>query len=237
MWYFISIPIYILLYIGVVFLFRYFKNTFLTNLVFSLLTLVPYLCLMLIVYSQVGGKDWNFLNTLPTANVSPFMFSTCFIYLILPKKIKSYYFLLISLLTVGMLVAPIVNMIHFGAIDYKYHGQFVLDYLSHFSLSLWGIYLIYSKQIELRIKKSLISGSIILGVAIIMLILNVIFDQSFFGLSLNGKHTIYNVKFVDNSYLSAVIYFAGLIVVLILGYIFQFLINKLLKKNNEQANY
>ena len=58
---------------------------------------------------------------------------------------------------------------------------------------------------------------LIYGVAVVMLILNVIFDKAFFGLSLNGRHNIYNMVLVDNSYLSALIYFVGLGAVLALG--------------------
>ena len=84
-------------------------------------------------------------------------------------------------------------------------------------ISLWGIYIVISDQTVKKVKDYIISGSIIVGVAVVMMILNVIFDTSFFGLSLNGKHNIYNVVLVDNSYLSAFIYFAGLVVVLVAG--------------------
>lgn len=230
MLYFICIPIFVLLYIGALFLLRLFKNTTITNLVFCLCIVIPYICLVVIVYNSVGPKDWNFLNTLPTANVSPFMFAVCPIYLILPKKAKPYFFLLIALLSVGMFISPLTSLIYNGSINYKFHPHFVLDYFSHFMISLWGVYLVQTHQCEATTKKSLISGSIIVGVAIIMLILNVIFDKAFFGLSLNGKHSIYNNVLVDNSYLSALIYFSGLIVVLILGFLYQLLLLKLFKK-------
>ena len=51
-----------------------------------------------------------------------------------------------------------------------------------------------------------------------MMILNVVFDTAFFGLSLNGKHNIYNNVLVLNSYLSAFLYFFGLCGVLLMGF-------------------
>jgi hypothetical protein len=84
-------------------------------------------------------------------------------------------------------------------------------------MAAFGIFLIRSKQIILNVKNCIISGSIIYGVATIMLIMNVIFDKAFFGLSLNGKHSIYNIVLVDNSYLSALIYYIGLFFVLLFG--------------------
>ena len=215
------------IYVVFILLMKHFKNVNLTNVIFYLATVICYVSLVLIVYFDVGADDWNFRNTLPTANVSPFMFASSFIFFILPKKIRKYFGLLISLLSVGMMISISISCIHNYLIGYKFHSHFLLDYVAHVSFSLWGIYIIRSKQAELKIKDALISGSIIVIVAIIMMIINVIFDTTFFGLNLNGKHTIYNQIIVDNSYLSAFIYFVGLIILLLIGYYFQKLLEKI----------
>ena len=139
--------------------------------------------------------------------------------LVLPKLIKKHLYLLISLLSVGMFLSSVVGCFYNFSINYKYHHHFLLDYVSHFSLSLFGIYLIRTRQVELTLKNSVLSASVIYGVALVMMILNVIFDKSFFGLSLNGKHNIYNNILTDNSYLSALLYFVGLGAVLCLGFL------------------
>ena len=221
MLYLVTLFILLSIYIIVIIFMKKMKNTNLFNLLFCLVALISYLSLVLIVYLDVGFYNWNFQNTLPTANISPFMFSTIPIYFILPKKIKKYYLGLISLLSLGMLVAAMLGCIYNFSINYLFHPHFLLDYLAHISLSLWGIYIVKTKQIELKIKDSLISGSIIVVVAFIMMLTNLIFDTSFFGLSLTGKHNIYNNILVDNSYLSALIYFSGVAVVLFLGFVFQ----------------
>ncbi len=92
-----------------------------------------------------------------------------------------------------------------------------------------GVYIIYSKQVELIVKDSLIAGPIIVVVALIMMIMNVLFDTSFFGLSLNGKHNIYPTVLTDNSLLSALMYFSGLVVVMILGFFCQKLLARAFK--------
>ena len=76
-------------------------------------------------------------------------------------------------------------------------------------------------------KDSLVSSFIIFGVCDLMIILNLIFDTSFFGLSLRGKHHIYYNVITHNSHLSAIIFFTGLCAVLVAGYIYC----KLLSKN------
>ena len=219
--YLISILIFLATFIIGVFIMRYFKNILVTNILFCASIFVCYSFIVLIAYLQNGLYDWNFINALPTANISPFMFCISPIFFLLPKKIRKYFSTLIALLVVGMILSPIASCVNYFIVGYKFHPSFLIDFFAHILFALWGVYLYQSKQCELTIKSSLIGGSIIVSAALIMLILNVIFDQSFFGLSLNDKHSIYNVRLVENSYLSALIYFSGLIAILIAGFFFQ----------------
>ena len=185
------------------------------NLLFMALVYVPYLALVWHMYRDTGADDWNFRNTLPTANVSPFMFSLMPLLLILPGKIKKQFHLLIAMLSV-----------YYAAIRYRFHPHFLLDFGAHFALSAFGVYLSKSGQVAWKPKNCLISAAWIYGVALGMLVLNGIFDKAFFGLSLNGKHNIYNMVLVENSYLSALIYFVGLGAVLLLGALYCNFLNK-----------
>ena len=228
MLYIVSLVLMLILYVSIIFCMKYMKNTKLWNFIFFIIVYILYLALVLKVYFDVGFYDWNFQNTLPVANVSPFMFATLPVLYILPNKLKKYHMLLISLLSVGMLFSAIFGCIYNCSINYAFHYHFLFDYVAHITLSLLGIYFIKSSQICFTKKDLLTSSSLIIIVAFVMMLLNIIFDTSFFGLSLNGKHNIYNYVIVYNSYLSAVIYFLGLSFVLLLGY---FLL-KLLRKNN-----
>ena len=228
--YLIALGVLLIFYMAIFFLMKHMKNTKIWNIVFASLIFICYATLSITVYRDVGANDWNFQNTLPTANISPFMFSIVPIVLILPKKIKKYFLTLISLLFIGMLLSTVYNCIYNTVINYKFHFHFLLDYIAHFVLSLWGVYLVKSKQIELSKKDCIIGFCIMLCVVSGMLITNLILDTAFFGLSLNGKHNIYNVVLVSNSYLSAIIYYCGVVVIMLLGLVFQKLINKKNKK-------
>ena len=237
--YIIAMIMLCVVYASGIFAMRYIRNFKLFNYLFIALVYIPYLCVCQTVYKSVGFYDWNFQNVLPVANVSPFMFSIMPLLLILPKKVKDHVYLLISLLTVGMFLSSILGCIYNASINYKFHFHFLLDYISHFTLSLFGIYLIRTKQAKLTIKNALISSSIIFGSATVMLILNLIFDKAFFGLSLRGKHNIYNNVLVDNSYLSALLYYVGLAGVLALGFAVLTLFNKkifAIEKNTESSD-
>ena len=227
--YLVTLAVLFILFTVAIFFLKKLKNTFLWNIIFISAIFLFYVSVVVTALIRNGPNDWNFQNTLLTANISPFMFTICPIYLFLPIKIRKCFGALISLLTVGMILSPSIGCIYCFSISYKYHFFFSLDYITHFIFALFGIYLIQSKQVELNIKNSLIGGSLIIGVCLIMLIINLIADTSFFGLSLRGKHNIYNQVITDNSYLSALIYFSGLLIVLCAGFLFQKLLQKFIK--------
>ena len=202
------------------------KNARLANLVAVAVIVACYLHVIIRVYVSVGAKEWNFLNTLPTANVSPFMFTLVAVSYLFPKRVRRHIYLLISLLSVGMIISPVLGCLYNASINYRFHLHFLSDYIAHVVLSLWGVYLVRSRQVELTKKNVLTSSGIIVGVALTMMILNVIFDTAFFGLSLNGKHNIYNNVLTESSYLSAALYFFGLVGVLVLGYLYVSLISR-----------
>ena len=218
--YFAFMCVMLIAYVGVIAVMEKMKNKALFNFIFAVAAFVPYVILMAVVYSDVGADDWNFRNTLPTANVSPFMFSMVPLISLLSGKARKYASTLIALLTLGMILSPCFGCIYNMVINYKFHEHFLLDYFAHFALSLWGIYLVKTGQVDLNVRECVKGGAIIVGAATFMLIHNVIFDTAFFGLSLSGKHTIYNQVLVDNSYLSALLYYVGLVGIMVLGYIF-----------------
>ncbi|HQC54785.1 MAG TPA: hypothetical protein PKX91_03565 [Clostridia bacterium] len=175
------------------------------------------------------GIGWNFIYSLPTANVSPFMFTIVFVVLFLPKSIKNYFYLLMSLLSLGMIIAGIGGAIWYIGWE-DYHLAISVEWFTHFMMALFGIYLVLSKNVDFTLKNSLKSSIIIYCVVALMIILNVIFDTSFFGLAFNGDHNIYTYLVIPNPYLSAFVYILGLTCVLISGYWFLKLVIKIDEK-------
>ena len=224
--YWITMCLMLLVYVAAIFGMGHLKNTWRGNQLFALLVLVPYALLVWVLYQKVGIRDWNFKNAMPTANVSPFMFTLVPFVMLSWGRLQARLHLLIALLSVGMLGSPLLGCAMNAAIHYNFHPHFLLDYAAHLALSLWGVYLIKSGQVHLSLKDVLASATVILGAAAGMLVLNLVFDTAFFGLSLSGKHNIYNMVLVSDGLLSAGIYFLGLCTVLALGAGFQALLNR-----------
>lgn len=233
MGYSITLILLIVFYILGIYLTKYIKCKHIFTILFPFAVWLAYISCVVSMGIKAGITDWNFTNTLPTANVSPFMYClTAFIWAF-PKKCRKYLYGLIALLSLGMLCAGALNCIFNVMRNYKFHWEIGLDTFIHGAISWFGVYLVKTKQVDLDVKTSLISGSIIVGVACVMLLTNLLLHTSFFGLSLYGNHNIYNVVVCKNGYLSAGIYFIGLSAVLCVGRVFQKLLNGRIRKEKK----
>lgn len=231
MFYWITLVGFIAIYIIGIFGMKYINKKIIINIIFPFLFFLFSLTNTIYFYYKVGFNDWNFQNTLPVANISPFMFFTSLIIIVLPNKLKKYVNTLILLLSLGMFGAGMLSLIFNAIRDYNYYWFIILDSFNHLLFSLYGIYLLKTNQICKENKKIILSGSLIIFVSLVMLVLNLIFQTSFFGLSLFGNHSIYNIVISDSSLLSAFIYFIGLIIILCLGWLYSRFIKKKIYSN------
>ena len=107
--YLITIFVFLIIYVVVFILMKRFTNKAITNLIFFLLVFPFYAAHLLVIYLEVGPKDWNFINSLPISNISPFMFFIVPLFFFLPPKVRKYFETSITLLSLGMLCAPIIS--------------------------------------------------------------------------------------------------------------------------------
>lgn len=225
MWYYITTIVFCVIYVLGIFFIRKINKYKILDIGWLILIFIFQLIKILYFWINEGITSWNFYNALPTANISPFMFIFSIILLVLPKTIRTYGNTLISLLSLAMFLACMVMMIFNGMRDYNYYFNFVLEAFNHILFSLYGFYLYKTQQTYHDKKRSRISGMLIIGVAFIMLILNLIFKTSFFGLSMYGNHNIYTIVICESSIISAIIYFEGLTILLGLGSLYLKVIN------------
>jgi hypothetical protein len=229
MGYWITSGVYLLIYLLGIIGIKYINKNKFINIICPCLVFVFSVTNSINYFILQGVNGWDFQNTLPVANVSPFMFFSGIIIMLLPNLIKKYGNTLISLLSLGMFIAGIEVLVFNAVRDYTYYWNFVMDAFNHLLFSLFGIYLVKTNQTHNEVSKQIISGTLIVGVAFIMLVLNLIFRTSFFGLSLYGNHNIYNFVICESSLLSALVYFTGLIIVLFSGLMYKEMINKIYK--------
>ena len=214
-----SIICFIMFLSGLFILFKIKKteqNKKLVNYILSFIAFIFYVALVLVHYFLTKG---GINGDLPLANVSPLIFSTVFFANFLPNKIRKYYHILIvsfigAMFVVGVFLYLVKDLI---TNSYSYDPWMYFDGISHLAVSLLGIWLILTNQINLNkfdFGISLISQYILL---FIVIILNIVFKTNFFGLSITSNHNIYGFTF--NPWIfSFSIYFIGLALILIIGY-------------------
>ncbi len=231
--YVISLAILNLIFLVFYFLILKYKAKCKINLVFILCIFTIYCATLLIQLLTQGSNSKAFIDTLPTSNISPFVFSTLPLCL-LNKKLQNLIFPLAVFLSVGMLCSVEISHYRFIHDKLSYNFALSLDGLNHILYVIFGIYLITTNQVKLNLKTFLSVCGTILSVVGLMIVLNIVFQTSFFGLNFYGKHQIYNIVVCSSGIMSAVIYVTGLLLFLILGYLFQLLNLTLNKKFNSK---
>ncbi|MGI6377927.1 MAG: hypothetical protein ACOX0I_02535 [Bacilli bacterium] len=197
------------------------------TVVLTFLIFVPYVFSLINFYRK--DSWWNFNNVLPTSNISSLMFTMVFVVLFLPKIIKKHFYLLMTMLSFTMIVAGIGSPIWYMFFD-RYYPFFSIEWITHFTMAFFGIYLLLTKRIEITVKNCLKALMIIYMIVAIMIVLNIIFGTSFFGLAFNGEHHIYRHIIIPNPYLSALVYITGVTFFLVTGYFFLKFIKKIDEK-------
>lgn len=175
-----------------------------------------------------------FYDVLPFGNMSPVLFTLCFIGIFLPKNIRKYIYAIFILLMIGMAGAGLKNGFERTLrLDHDIYTCILFDCYGHTLIALFAFYLLRNGIVEFNKKEKIFAIVFCFACAVTALILNAIFDTEFFGLNLNGRHQIYHVRISENSYISALCYFAGLTVVVVAGAHTIKLIKKYLIKDGE----
>ena len=181
----------------------------------------------------------SYINSiLPFGNYSPLIFTCSTILIFIPEKWCAWFKYFIGIMWLPMIAASLYNSIGYTWLQGPYsYTCITFDCFAHGLIGLYGFYVLYNKVIVYDKKKLIILLSCIIVVPVIMLILNAIFDTSFFGLNLNGKHNIYNVVLTDNSYISALIYFLGLAALLTISTLVSLKIQRSVSKWKVSMNF
>jgi hypothetical protein len=228
--YCIALVIYVLALLLALFLLKWINKSKVINILLPIIIFTLYCTCITGLFFECGFYSWNFNNALPTGNVSPFTYCLCFLTLFVPKKIRKYLYTLISFLSLGMCIAGLHGLVSNVINQRSFWWIYCLDLFTHGIIAWFGIYLYKTGQDFTKKINQTKSALIIVGVALVMLVLNLHFGTAYFGLSLRGNHSIYGMVLCKSSILSALIYFIGLLVVLYFGGLFQKLLSKKIYK-------
>lgn len=213
---------------GIIFIFKKQNSLkpIVVEIIATIFIILPYVAIIIYQYKHCGPDDWNFKNTLPLANMSPLMFTLSLVALLPIKKIKNVIHPLYCLLYVGMVGSALASCIFFAVNASHCNFYVAMNSVSHVAIALYAIYLLVTKQVVFDKKTLIRSISVIYGIVVIVIVLNLIFKTDFFGLTFTEKYNIYGTQIIKNPYLSAVVYFVCLNIVIFSSYFLSKLIDK-----------
>ena len=208
-------------------------NTKLFNIVFIIFDISFYFVWNIGMYEH-GWLD-NGFETL--GNISPMIFSVIPLTLIMNDKVKEYAYSAIAFLWSGMLFALFISPEYAYLFSYKTEANILYtgEALCHMIASLFGIYLIITKQVKLGTESLVKAAVFMFSVIGFGVFLNYFFHKDNFGMNPYGNYSIYFLDIFGTFEATLIAYLLGVLVVLILGLQLGYAMNKLVELMHHEA--
>ena len=196
-------------------MYRFKIDTRVWNAVFIGADAVAFSCWTYASY-QFG---WLKEGWLTLDNISPFTFTLILLTPLLKDKVREYANSAIAFLCVGMFVAMLVSPEHSYLFSFRREESFIYvsEAVCHMICSLYGIYLVLTKQIAPTFVNWIKSAIVLYSVITLGVVINYVYHRSYFGMDPYGGASIYMLDIFNNFYATLVAYLFGVALVLTLG--------------------
>lgn len=211
-------------------IFRDRIDTRVGNAIFVILDIIFFMALHRVYFN----KGW-FKTFLTLENISPLTFTLIPFTYLMSDKFKQWYFNLISFLSVGMFFAILVNPNYSYLFQHNLNASFeyAYDSISHLICSLFGVYLVLTKQVKVNFK-SLLSAIInMFSIITIIVLINLFLHTGYLGMNPYGNYSIYMLKLFNTFGATLVAYYLGVLVVIILGFEVMYVVQYFMNKHDE----
>lgn len=180
-------------------------------------------------------RGWLEDGFMTLENISPFIMTLIPLTVFMSERVRSYCNSAIAFLWLGMFLALLISPQH--AYIFSYHidasPMYTAEAACHLIASLYGAYLIITKQVVCDAKhwrRSLICMYSVIGFGVI---LNYLFHLRNFGMDPYGDYTIYMIDIFGSFEATFAGYLLGVLVVLTLGMQLGYLFFKLVDSTHE----
>jgi len=190
-------------------------NVKIGNAVFIIVDLVFFFFWNLAEY-QRGSLNEGFMTL---ENISPFIMTLIPLTVFLSGRVKEYCNSAIAFLWIGMFVALLISPQHAYIFSYRIEASplYISEAACHLIASLYGAYLIITRQVKCDFKhwkKSIICMYSVIGFG---LFLNYVFHLSNFGMNPYGGYKIYMIDIFGSFPATLFAYLLGVLLVLTIG--------------------
>ena len=196
-------------------IYRKIINVKIGNIIFIVVDLLFFFAWNYSYYLR-GWLDDGFMTL---GNISPFIMTLIPLTVFMSDKVKSYCNSAIAFLWMGMFVALMVSPQHAYIFSYNIEASFgyASEAACHLIASLYGVYLIITKQVKCNFenwKKSIICMFSVIGYGVF---LNFVFHKSNFQMDPYDGASIYMIDILGSFEATLVAYLACVLLVLTLG--------------------
>ena len=217
--------------LGFIVFYREKINVKIGNLIFVLADAF-FFFLLNYCYFKRGGLE----SFMTFDNISPFTFTIIPLLYLAKDKVKDYAFCAIAFLHFGMLCAVMVSPEQAYLFNFKAEADvlYTADAFCHMIASLFGIYLVLTKQVKPSFKSWLKSIVFMYSVITFGVIINYVFHRSNFGMNPYGDYSIYFLDVFHNFGTTLLVYYLGVLVVLTFGMQTSYFLLKLLEPHGKR---
>ena len=190
-------------------------NVKICNAAFIIADLIALSCWTFASYQ----KNWIGDGWLTLDNISPLTFTVIILLPFMKDWIKDYALSAIAFLNVGMFFAMLISPEHDYLFNFNREASFVYtcEALCHMICSLFGIYLVLSKQVKANFRQWVKSVIFLLTIITGSVILNFVYHRGYFGMDPYWGASIYMIDIFNGFWPTLIAYYFGVLFVLIVG--------------------
>ena len=190
-------------------------NVKIGNRIFVIVDIILYAFWMYGCY--LGGSKMTLFTLI--GNISPL---TCVIMAMTPifsDKVRDHAYSAIAFLNFGLFVAMLISPEHAYLFNFREEAPptYTAEALCHMICSLFGIYLILTRQVKPDFSAWIKSIKFIYPIIFTGVIFNAVFHQKLFGMDPYGDYSIYMIDIFGSFAATFVAYLLGVLLVLTLG--------------------
>ena len=206
-------------------LYRDHINIKVCNIIFVVCDLIFYFIWNLGMYEN----GWLKSGFVTLGNISPMIFTMIPLTVFMNEKTKQYAYSAIAFLWVGMFGALFISPEYAYIFDYRREATalYTGEALCHMLASLFGVYLILTRQVKLNFQSWIRSIVFMYSVILFGVFLNYFFNKHNFGMDPYGNYSIYFLNIFGTFEATLVAYLLGVLTVLTLGMEVGYLLDRL----------
>lgn len=214
----VTLGIFTLFFFVTLFIMCFYRskiNVKLFNVVFIVADLLAYSAWTYAAYQEGWlGEGWMTLG-----NISPLMFTIILLTPFMKEWIRDYAYSALAFLNVGMFLAMLISPEHNYIFNFKTEATFAYttEAVCHMICSLYGIYLVLSKQVKADFKHWVKSVVFLLSIISVSVTLNFVYHRNYFGMDPYGTAKIYMLDLFGSFNATLAAYYFGVVLVLTVG--------------------